>query len=307
MSRVAAIIPNYNGRDLLIRYLPRLHDALGDMCDLVIVDDASTDNSVEFLTSNFPEVRVITREINGGFSRTVNDGIRATSGEFLLLLNNDVDAVLGLLDSILPLFDDEEVFSVSPKVILPHMQNLDEGAKTGKWYHGMFYPDQRQGITSVTPSLYTTGCAAIYRRSMLDALGGFDEAYSPFYWEDADLGYRAWKRGWKSLYQPAGTVYHQHSASISNIRKNFTDRVKTRNSLYFIWRNIEDRRILNNHHIWLPLILARHGIAGDLPFLKGWHDAYNHRQEADVSRLADSQHRRLSDEEIFQIIGIPTG
>lgn len=306
MSSISVVIPNYNGRDLLLRYLLGVQKSFSDTCDLLVVDDSSTDDSLEILKMNFPDVRVIGREKNGGFSHAVNDGIRASAGDFVLLLNSDVEVIPGLLEVLLPLFDDEEVFSVSPSVILPHMNNLDEGAKTGRWHHGMFYPDQKQGVTDIIPSLYTTGCAAVYRKSMLDALGGFDEAYSPFYWEDADLGYRAWKRGWKSLYQPAGVVYHQHSASISNIRKSFTDRIKSRNSLFFIWRNIDDRQIINAHRSWLPMILTRRGAAGDTPFLKGWYDAYLHRHEASAARFADSQNRKLSDKEIFQIIGIET-
>lgn len=306
MIEISAIIPNYCGSGLLSRYLPGLQKILGDSCDLIVVDDGSTDDSLDLLDKQFPDVKVIAREKNGGFSRAVNDGIKASKGEFVLLLNNDVEVMPGLLDEILPLFDDDEVFSVGPSIILPKFDNLDEGAKTGRWHHGMFYPDQRQGVTDLIPSLYTTGCAAVYRRSMLDALGGFDDNYSPFYWEDADLGYRAWKRGWKSLYQPSATVYHQHSASISNIRKKITSRIMARNSLFFIWRNIEDEQIIRNHCSWLPRVVLRRLAAGDITFLEGWHDAYTRRHEAMTARKADSQNRKLSDEEIFRMIGIET-
>jgi GT2 family glycosyltransferase len=306
VSEISVIIPNYNGRGLLSRYLPDIQKTLGDSCDLVVVDDGSTDDSLDFLDKQFPDVRVIAREKNGGFSKAVNDGIKSVTGDFILLLNNDVEVMPGLLDRILPLFDDNDVFAVGPSIILPKFNNLDEGAKTGRWYHGMFYPDQRQGITDVITSLYTTGCAAVYRRSMLDALGGFDDAYSPFYWEDSDLGYRAWKRGWKSLYQPSAIVYHQHSASISSIRKKITSRIMARNSLFFIWRNMEDQQIIKNHRLWLPSVILRRLAVGDISFMEGWHDAYIRRHEAISARSADSQNRKLSDKEIFRIIGIET-
>jgi GT2 family glycosyltransferase len=168
----------------------------------------------------------------------------------------------------------------------------------------MFYADQEQGVTSVKPILYCTGCAVVYRRSMLENLGGFDESYSPFYWEDADLGYRAWKRGWKSLYQPACTVYHRHSASISKIPSDFTSVVKARNSLFFIWRNIEDRGLIAAHRRWLPFVLARRAGSGDTPFLKGWRQAFSRRAEASAARTRDAVSRKLSDREIFDFVGI---
>jgi GT2 family glycosyltransferase len=138
---------------------------------------------------------------------------------------------------------------------------------------------------------------------MLESLGGFSDAYSPFYWEDADLGYRAWKRGWKSLYQPAGTVYHQHASSISKIKSSFVDRIKTRNALFFLWRNIEDMGLVRDHRLWLPLVLARRGIVGDRAFLRGWLDAYLRRNEANKARVSDSVNRTLSDSEIMRITG----
>lgn len=236
---ISAVIPNYNGATLLGELLPKIRETLSNLA-LTVVDDASTDGSADLLRERFADVNLIARSENGGFSAAANDGIRATKGDFVLMLNNDVELTPGFLDSIMPLFDDDSVFAVSPKIVLPRRGDLDEGAKTGSWHHGLFSTDQRQDVSNVEPIVYATGCAAVYRRSMLEALGGFDEAYSPFYWEDVDLGYRAWKRGWRSLYQPAGVVYHQHSASIARLDAGVTNRIKSRNGLLFIWRNIDD-------------------------------------------------------------------
>ena len=270
----------------------------------MVVDDAGSDNTVEQLASDYPAVRVIVRENNGGFSAAVNDGIRAEIGEFVVVLNNDVEVTPGFLDPILPLFEDESIFSVSPRIILPKMNGLDEGAKTSFWHHGQFFTDQRQGVNDLSPILYATGCAAVYRRSMLEELGGFDEAYSPFYWEDVDLGYRAWKRGWRSLYQPESTVYHQHSASISKIKASYTDRIKARNSLFFIWRNIEDKELIQKHRKWLPLVLGKKASNKDWAYIRGWADAWGRRNECESARQSDSVHRKLSDREIFEAVGI---
>ncbi len=298
------VVPNYRGIELLRKYVPGMMEQVGPGFELIIVDDCSGDGSIDTIKREFPSTRVIARQANGGFSAAANDGIRATDGEFVVLLNNDVEATPGFLDPILPLFEDESVFAVSPKIILPTKGNIDEGCKTGFWHHGMFYADQQQGVTDVLPALYTCGCAAVYRRSMLEQLGGFDEAYSPFYWEDEDLGYRAWKRGWKSLYQPASTVFHQHAASISRLRCSYTDRIKARNGLLFIWRNIEDERLLRQHRLWLPLVILKRAALRDSPFLLGWRAAFARRKEAVAARILDSRHRVLSDREILETVGV---
>ena len=303
------VVPNWNGRDLLGRCLSALLSALpGER--IIVVDDASTDGSVDFVRSRFPDVEIVARTYNGGFPAAANDGIRAAgSCELILLLNNDVEPAPGLLDSIEPLFEDESVFAVTPRIVVPSRGGLDEGPTTGFWHHGMFYTGQRsspspESSPGVIPILYATGCAAVYRKAMLDELGGFDEAYSPFYWEDADLGYRAWKRGWKTLYQPACEVFHQHAASVSKLDPAFTDRIKARNALFFIWRNIEDRKLLAAHRRWLPLVLIRRYLAGDKAFVSGFVEARRRRAEAIQARARDSVHRRLSDVEIFDILGI---
>lgn len=300
--KLDVVLPNFNGAHLLERYLPGVIEAV-DGAQVTVVDDGSTDASLDVLRG-FPGVKVVVRTQNGGFSRAVNDGIRAGSGDLVLLLNNDVELARGFLERLLPCFEDEAVFAVSPRIILPNRGNLDEGPASGCWHHGLFYTGQRQASPDTpTPILYATGCAAVYRRSMLETLGGFDEAYSPFYWEDADLGYRAWKRGWKSLYQPASTVYHQHSASISRIDSGFTSRIRARNSLFFIWRNVEDESLLRQHRVWLPLVLAKKVAARDTAWVQGWQEAQARRQEAATARERDSIHQRMSDREIFEVTG----
>ncbi|MCX8053449.1 MAG: glycosyltransferase family 2 protein [Armatimonadetes bacterium] len=297
------IVPSFNGRELVRRFLENNAPSLAKY-RLGVVDDASEDGSVEFLRSNFPEVLVVAREKNGGFAAAVNDGIRATDSDLIVLLNNDVEVNPNFLDPILPLFEDERVFAISPRIIVPSLGGLDEGAKTGFWRHGIFYTSQLQNPSGTRPILYATGCAAVYRRSHLEELGGFDEAYSPFYWEDADLGYRAWKRGWKTIYQPSSQVIHQHSASVSRFDPKFTGRIKARNGLFFIWRNIEDERLLATHRRWLPLVVVRRIAARDWPWIAGFREAWNRRREAIEARARDSIHRRLSDTEIFDKLGI---
>jgi len=297
-DRVTLIIPNYNGAELIAETLSRLRDVYSEIATCV-VDDASTDGSVELLQEQFPSVRVIARSQNGGFGAAVNDGIRTVDSEFVVILNADVEVNPGFLEHILPIFEDESVFAVSPSIITPSLGGIDDGAKIAFWRHGMLWTDNVQGVCELSPVFFTSGCASVYRRSMLEALGGFDEAYSPFYWEDVDLSYRAWKRGWKSLFQPSSSVLHQHSATISKMPQGYTRAVKARNQLLFIWRNIEDWHLMRDHRRWLPLVLAKRVLSRDWPWILGWKQARAKREEALAAKYRDSAQRVLSDMDIF--------
>jgi GT2 family glycosyltransferase len=304
LSTVSVVIPNYNGAKLLGRILPTVL-ALGDsVAETIVVDDASLDDSVQVVGAGFPSVSVIARESNGGFGAAANDGIKAAKTDYVVLLNSDVEVQDQFLDPILPLFDDPSVFAVCPSILTPGPGGLNDGAKTGRWHHGMFFTGQEDGVSEVRPVLFTSGCASVYRRTMLEELGGFDDAYSPFYWEDVDLSYRAWKRGWKSLYQPTGEVFHKHSSTISKLDRRTVDAIKARNGLLFIWRNIEDKQIRNSHRLWLPLVLAKHAGRGDRANLRGWMEARRRRNDAISARNHDSKHRILSDSQIFEMLGI---
>ncbi len=300
------VIPNYNGSALLRRYLPSVRDALGDSSRVIVVDDCSSDNSLEVLRSEFAWVEVIARNANAGFSVTVNEGLRATRTDLVVLLNNDVQVQPGFIEAISPVFDDPGVFAVSPRIITNSLGGIDDGAKTGIWHHGMLWVDNMQGVDEVRPVLYTSGGASVYRRQMLAELGWFDEAYSPFNWEDVDLGYRAWKRGWKSVFQPAASVLHEHSATLSKLKMSYSRTISTRNSLLFMWRNIDERQLLREHRRWLPLVLAKRLVVGDWPFLRGWAAAYARRAEAVAARTAGTTRRVLSDTEIFRTVGVRT-
>lgn len=303
LDLVCAVIPSFNGRGLLEAHIPSVRAAVGEH-RICVVDDASSDNSVEMMRRSFPEAIVVERAANGGFAAAVNDGINATKGEFVAVINNDVEVTPDFLDALLPVFDDDSVFAAAPRMLLPDLGGVDDGAKTGAWHHGMFYAAHLADVKDVRPVIFTSGGMSVYRRSMLEELGGFDDAYSPFYWEDADLSYRAWKRGWRSMYQPGSAVVHRHSATISALPRAYVEKVKARNSLLFVWRNISDRRLVRSHRAWLPLVLAKRVVLGDAAFVNGWRDAFARRRHARQARAADDRWRRLSDREIMAEVGI---
>lgn len=275
--RVSLIIPTFNGLSLLQKHLPVLLRAEGVAeAELVIVDDGSADGTVEWLRANVPQAQVVALETNGGFSRACNAAIQASMGDALVLLNNDVAVEPGFLHPLLEALESfPDVFAVNARILLPGQEMLDEGEKHGWFHHGIFYVDCRRDPShraqSTAPTLYATACAAAYRRSFVEQLGGFDELYSPCYWEDVDLSYRAWKRGWQVLYEPKSVVYHQHETTTARLDPRFTAMVKQRNGFVFVWKNISDRRWTAASLLLSPWVcLYRRLRDGDAAVWAGW-------------------------------------
>jgi GT2 family glycosyltransferase len=304
--RVSLIIPTFDGLQLLQKHLPALLAADGvSEAELIIADDGSADGTSAWLREQVPQARVVALETNGGFSRACNAAIRAASGDVLVLLNNDVEVAPDFLAPLLrPLMEDEAVFAVNSRILLPGQGMLDEGEKTGGFHNGIFYVDCRRDPArrspETAPTLYATACAAAYRRSMVERLGGFDELYSPCYWEDVDLSYRALKRGWKVLYEPRSTVYHQHETTTRRLDARFTAMVKHRNAFLFVWKNITDGRWTAASLLLGPWVAVYHGLRDQDPaLLRGWWAAARAWPEISPRRRRERREAALTDRQIL--------
>lgn len=241
--RVSIIIPTYNGLTLLQQHLPELlaADGVAD-AELIVADDGSSDGTAAWLSAHVLQARVVRQEENRGFSHACNGAIRASTGDALLLLNNDVAVTRDFLAPLVEALESaRDVFAVNARILIPGLGMRDEGEKIGKFHHGIFYVDCLKTPSAVaTPTLYATACAALYRREKIEALGGFDEMLSPFYWEDVDLSYRALRRGWTVLYEPRSVVYHQHETTTSRLDPTYKAMIRERNQFLFVWKNMTD-------------------------------------------------------------------
>ena len=305
--RVSIIIPTFNGLPLLQKHLPTLLTAegVGD-AELLIADDGSTDGTGDWLAQYVPQACVVRLETNGGFSRACNAGIAAASGDVLVLLNNDVEVSSGFLAPLLRALDsDPNVFAVNAAILIPGREMLNEGEKRGAFHHGQFYvdyirdPARRAHCTS--PTLYATACAAAYRHDMVTTLGGFDEIYSPAYWEDVDLSYRALRRGWQVLYEPASIVTHQHEATTARLDPKFLNMVRQRNGFIFVWKNITDLRWTVASLLFSPWVgLYRLLRDGDLALLRGLWAAVHQGRAVLARRAVEKREACVSDREILR-------
>ena len=248
------VIPNWNGRDLLETHLSSVVEALKEHPnnEIIVVDNASTDGSVEWLRRTFPGVRVLPQTHNLGFGGGSNAGFRAASNDIVVLLNNDMRVEPGFLAPLLEPFADSSVFAVACQIFFsdPSRRREETGLTETWWARGRLRVSHRTDplIQIPFPCAYAGGGSSAFDRKKFLELGGFDEVLRPFYYEDTDLGHMAWKRGWRVLYQPKSVVFHEHRGTIG--RKFTTDFVEStirKNAILFCWKNIHAWHLLGQH------------------------------------------------------------
>jgi len=292
---VSIVIPNYNGERLLKKNLPQVLEAAefyqektGSKIEVIIVDDGSTDFS-ESVISNFLaerdlasqdksqklEIIFLQNEKNLGFASTVNRGVKESKGVIVVLLNTDVAPEENFLIPLIDHFKDPQVFAVGC------MDKSVEGGKEilrgrgiGFWKRG-FLIHSRGGVNK-NNTLWVNGGSGAFKKNIWEKLGGLNTIYSPFYWEDIDLSYRALKSGYKIFFEPKSVVVHEHSIgaikskySVSEIKK-----IAYRNQFIFSWINATDIDILFSQFVWLPYHLLKAISKVDLYLLSGFFRAF---------------------------------
>jgi len=256
MTKVTVVIPNYNG----IKYLDECLTALmhqGESTDfeVLVVDNGSTDGSVQLLREKWKNVRCIFLTENTGFCHAVNQGIQASESPYVVLLNNDTKVKTGFIKSLLSAIEqDEKIFSVSAKMLMWDRPDLIDDA--GDRYNVMGWAFARgKGKSADSYSVpcevfAACGGAAIYRRTVFDEIGFFDEGHFA-YLEDIDIGYRAKIFGYRNLYEPSAEVLHFGSASSGSRYNAWKTEIAAANNVYMAGKNMPKLQLLFN----LPFLL----------------------------------------------------
>jgi O-antigen biosynthesis protein len=306
----SVVIPNWNGRDLLAKFLPSVIVALqgNPANEVIVVDNASTDGSAEFLQENFPGVRVLPQERNLGFGGGSNAGFQAAKNDIAILLNNDMRVEPDFLAPLLEPFADPLVFSVSCQIYFsdPKKRREETGLTETWWERGRLRVSHRVDprITVPFPCAYPGGGSSAFDRRKFLELGGFDELFRPFYYEDTALGYLAWKRGWKVLYAPRSVVYHEHRGTIgTKFRAEYIARVVNKNALLYVWKNVHDWGMLAPH-FWASLVTILGGTltgnAKGRQAMVGLTKAFRALPEAVGARWRARELAQISDDEVFR-------
>ena len=237
---ISAIILNWNGRDCLYPCIRSVKEQSYPNMEIILVDNASTDGSVEYISHFFRDLRVKINERNLGYGGGNNRGIEQARGEYILILNNDTevekDCVRWLWESIEM---DGRIGAVTPKIVLYEQKERVDAAGLTIYRDGLSigrgHLEPQTKYNRREEVFCGSGCASLFRREMLDEIGLFDEDFFA-YAEDTDLGWRARLAGWKTYYVPEAVVYHHHSkkfGTYSPIKAFYIER----NRIWVAWKN----------------------------------------------------------------------
>jgi GT2 family glycosyltransferase len=252
---VCLLVLNYNGRPHLQACLSSAIQAAaryGPSCAVVLVDNRSTDDSVTFCREAFPSIEVTIAPTND-FLFSLNDVAAGRREEIIVVLNNDMRFDVDFVTPLASHFSDPDVFAAGAAILTWDGSAATVGprcARLHRWWFHKWWSFERQ---EPALSLEASGGAAGYRRRMFVALGGFDPLYRPGYYEDLDLSFRAWARGWKTIYEPRSRVYHKESVSmLARYGDSGKARMLYRNHLLFTIKNVGDAGFLAGFLLLLP-------------------------------------------------------
>ncbi len=278
-NKVSVIVPNYNGFSILRNCLFSLleHDRKPDQ--IVVVDNGSSDGSPDMIRREFPSITLVALDTNTGFTGANNTGIKASSGDMLVLLNNDCIVEPHWLDNLLRRMDDPSVAAVTSSMRnISDVNIMDSAGGQIDWMG--FASDRGKGESASLHSKPTSipfpcGGAVIVRRSALPSPDRLFWNELFIYQEDLDLGYELIRTGWKIVYEPEAVVRHMHSATMSKV-SYFKERLCVRNRL-LIMRKHFDQRTLSEitpivkkwQNFWIVKSIARGRFAQAKAVLKG--------------------------------------
>ncbi len=265
---ITVVIPAYKKTKMLVENLRHNLSYLTlKKCEVIVVNDDPSESIRKDLQPF--NLTLLENKKNLGFGGAVTVGVKKAKGQYIMLLNSDVILHNDSYKNALVHFKkNKKLFAVS------FLQKEKNNEKIGKnrlyWKMGFIQHgkalDLSFGLTG-----WAEGGACMIRKGLYQKLGGFDEIYSPFYWEDIDLSYRAWKSGYTILFDPTVEVTHHHESTIGtyftplHVRK-----IAYRNQFFFVWKNITSSLLLISHVLLVLPNIVLHFFQGDFLFLKSF-------------------------------------
>ncbi len=328
-SDVSIVIPTWNGIDLLKRFLPSVISAAeryskqtNRNVEIIVVDDGGTDESYNWLLAQRERIKrqntdsnervelcALRNDVNQGFGATTNKGINSARFPLVFLLNNDVEVNE---DAILPLVENFE----NPEIFAAHCKAYDfEGGhicgmgKIGDFSRGFIRVHESYlevGLNgnkkqNAFYSMFGGGGSTMYDRRKFLEMGGFEELLYPNYWEDIEISYRAWKRGFTVVYEPRATVYHRISSTMRTFNRRQIWRVKQRNRIIFNWINLHDREMIRSHIYWICILVLTAPITLKPGFLLAFWQVLKNFKKIKARREEEKKLAKRTDREVFAI------
>jgi hypothetical protein len=250
------VIPTFNGKKLLADCLSSIENQTEKNFEVIVIDNGSNDQTADFLHQNFSKVKIITLKKSAGFAKPVNLGIKASKGNYIFLLNNDVVLDQRCLAEIARRFDSQRDFDFCACLMLDKTGKKIDSVGNGFSWWGRAYPIGRgeipQKYQKETFVFGASGGAAIFKREVFAKIGLLDEDFYA-YFEDVDFSFRAQLAGFRCLFVPKAIVYHQGSATFrpDSFKMRY---IGDRNKDWVIFKNYPGKFILINIH---KLILVK--------------------------------------------------
>jgi GT2 family glycosyltransferase len=260
---VSVIVLNYNTCEHLEACFRSLQQLVypTDRLELILVDNASTDQSVAYVQAHFANVKLIVNDKNYGFSQGNNIGAKKAAGKMIAFLNPDMRVEpRWLIELVKLLLADNEVAAAGSKILSWDGQQIDFAGGAANFYGYGYQVGRGQEATiafdQVKPTLFACGGAMLIRRQLFLEVGGFDEDFFAYY-EDLDLGWRLWVLGYKILFAPASVAYHLHHGSWKKVDHEKRRVLYERNAFFTLLKNYDEINLNKVLPAALLLLLKR--------------------------------------------------
>lgn len=268
LPSVAVVILNWNGKNFLKKFLPSVLASTYQNIQIIVADNASTDDSVAFLQQHFPTVKIIINQTNEGFAKGYNTALKKVTADYFVLLNSDVEVTPNWIELIIQLMEnDKTIAACQPKILdYKNKTHFEYAGASGGFIDSLGYPFARGRVlenieedngqyNDAIPCFWATGAAMFVRASVYNDLGGLDE-YFFAHQEEIDLCWRMQLSGHKVYVQPASVVYHLGGGTLpkGNSKKTY---LNFRNNLIMLWKNTPAKNLIFK----FPLRFSLDGIA----------------------------------------------
>lgn len=272
---VSVIIINWNGKNLLKVCLSSLKNQNYKNIEIILVDNASVDGSVEWVTKYFAQIKIIINKKNLGFAEANNIGFRQARGEYILFLNNDTKVTSNFITEILNVLKRKNIGGVQSKILFMDDPKRLDGVGSYLTYTGFLY---HQGIYAINTSKYdkeieifsAKGACMCFKKSVLDKIlvdgDIFDKRYFA-YFEETDLCLRVWLLGYKIVFVPNSIIYHKYGATSQKLKKPFIEYHSYKNRICTYIKNLE---MLSIAKILLPHLMICQVLAIIFILKKRW-------------------------------------
>lgn len=254
MKKVAVVILNYNGRTFLEKFLPNVIENSSSVAEIIVADNKSTDDSVEFMKNKFPDIRLILNEFNGGFATGYNVALRQINADYYILLNSDIEVTPHWIEPVIELMEsDETIAACQPKILSYYDKTKFEYAGAAGGYidkygypfcRGRMFQDLETDngqFNDVKEVFWATGACMFVKASLYHKYGGLDDDFFA-HMEEIDFCWRLKNFDYKIMYCPDSKIYHIGGGTLpkSSARKTY---LNFRNNLSLLMKNLPDGKV----------------------------------------------------------------